>query len=359
MEKLVLTSGKELNIESSDNFRGWDAADEYLLGQDITGKEILVIGDLNGALTCGFYSDGRNITTYTNSCLNEKFIGSAINSNGVSAQIITDFTMFPERVDYIVVKLPKSLDMLEYYLQKIVVAYKDVPVVFGGMVKYMPISMIRLLEKYYKEVKTSLAVKKARLAFCSGVLEVEHKNQFPKGYDAFDDIKVLSYPGVFSSEHLDLGTRFLLKHIEPTIHGSVIDLGCGSGVIGATVKKRYPDTEVVLTDHSYLAVESARETFRENGVDGTFYVMDILENMENESADYILCNPPFHMDTRILTDVALNMFKESKRVLKKGGILYVVANKHLGYHKKLRLLYHNLKRVADNEKFNIFSVRKV
>lgn len=354
MEKLIIND-REIKLPIQ-HFRGWDAADEYLLSEvtEIDGVT-LVIDDVSGALTCGV--SGR-VISYNSSICQELLVKDSLALNNKDAELVSNFDNIDKCVDRVVIRLPKSIDLFEYYIQKIGENYPGADVIVCGMVKYMPISMVRLMEKYYDHVKTSLARKKARLIYGTSALNFGDGTSFPVTYKTDEGLDIYSYPGVFSYDHLDIGTRFLISNLPNDLKGTVIDLGCASGALGLTAKKMNTDIEIILTDESYLAVESAKETFKQNCLEGTFYVMDTLKDIESSSADTILCNPPFHKGNAVTIDVAVNMFKESKRVLKRGGSLFVVANRHLGYHKKLRTIFHNLKRVAENSKFMIFSVKK-
>lgn len=356
MDKLVLDGNREIKLQSNESFRGWDAADELILAEQGIEGSILVLDDSNGALTCGLQG---NITSYCSDKLNENNINSSLTLNGSEGVIVTDFDALPEHVDYVVIKLPKFIDLLEYYIQIVGKKYPGAKVIVGGMVKYMPITMVRLMEEYFTDVTTSLTKKKARLIYGTAASNNANPTVFPKTYKLDDDLTVASFPGVFSSDHLDIGTRFLKEHIPSNRTGTILDLGCGSGILGLTAKKQNPEAEVVLTDLSYLSIDSAKESFKLNNLDGSFHVMDCLKGYESDSVDIVLCNPPFHQGNRVVTDVAIEMFKQSRKVLKRGGSLIIVANKHLGYHKKLRDMFHNLKKVAENEKFFIYLVRKV
>jgi 16S rRNA (guanine1207-N2)-methyltransferase len=53
------------------------------------------------------------------------------------------------------------------------------------------------------------------------------------------------------------------------------------------------------------------------------------------------------------------MFTGARRVLAPGGELWVVGNRHLGYHVKLRRLFGNCRLVASDPKFVVLrAVRK-
>mgnify|MGYP001950787498 CR=1 FL=1 len=125
---------------------------------------------------------------------------------------------------------------------------------------------------------------------------------------------------------------------EIALDASVIDLGCGNGVIGLTVLAKQPSAKVTFVDESYMAIASARENIEKNLPEQvkqcTFLVNDCLTNIASDSADTILCNPPFHQQNATTDHIAWQMFKDSYRVLKKSGELRIIGNRQLGYHVK-------------------------
>lgn len=50
--------------------------------------------------------------------------------------------------------------------------------------------------------------------------------------------------GVFSKGEVDDGTDLLLKSLPEEMAGDILDLGCGWGVIGICVARRWPETRV-------------------------------------------------------------------------------------------------------------------
>jgi 16S rRNA (guanine1207-N2)-methyltransferase len=75
--------------------------------------------------------------------------------------------------------------------------------------------------------------------------------------------------------------------------------------------------------------------------------------VESGSADLILCNPPFHQQNTIGDQIAVGLFKQSLRILRKGGELWVIGNRHLGYHNYLNRLFGAHTVIAVNQKFII------
>lgn len=80
---------------------------------------------------------------------------------------------------------------------------------------------------------------------------------------------------LFSSHEIDGGTKFLLKtmaqHPDFPEGGSLLDMGCGVGVIGLSVKKVFPSLSVTLTDRDALALRISRENARLNGIGDVEY----------------------------------------------------------------------------------------
>ncbi|MEH6474017.1 MAG: methyltransferase, partial [Halopseudomonas sp.] len=76
-----------------------------------------------------------------------------------------------------------------------------------------------------------------------------------------------------------------------------------------------------------------------------------LESFTADSADLILNNPPFHQQQTVGGHIAKQMFGDAKRVLRHDGELWVIGNRHLGYHVQLRKLFGNCELVASNPKF--------
>jgi 16S rRNA (guanine1207-N2)-methyltransferase len=140
----------------------------------------------------------------------------------------------------------------------------------------------------------------------------------------------------------------------------VVDLGCGNGVVGTSVALADPDAEVLFVDESFQAVASAEATFKANGVPGhaEFRVGDGLAGVPSGSVDLVLNNPPFHSHQAMTDATAWRMFTGARRTLRPGGELWVVGNRHLGYHVKLRKLFGNCRLVASDPKFVVLKAVK-
>lgn len=78
---------------------------------------------------------------------------------------------------------------------------------------------------------------------------------------------------------------------------TLLDLGCGAGLVGIAAAKVLGEGAVVLTDVDPAAVACARENAARNGVAGVRIVQgDALEAVDATGFDWILSNPPYHAD---------------------------------------------------------------
>ncbi|MCT9004572.1 methyltransferase [Streptomyces sp. NPDC054766] len=357
-----------------DRLRAWDAADTYLLGHlaesgtPLTGS-VVIVGDRWGALTTAL--SARRPTQITDSHLAQEATRANLARAGAEesgVRLLTTQEPPPERVDVLLVRVPKSLALLEDQLHRLAPGVHEGTVVIGtGMVKEIHTSTLHLFERILGPTRTSLAEKKARLIFCTPLQGIARKaNPWPYSYVLPDDIglvsgrTVVNHAGVFCADRLDIGTRFFLRHL-PRSRGveRVVDLGCGNGVVGTAIALANPDAEVLFADESYQAVASAEATYRANA-DGSaeFRVADGLEGVPSESVDLVLNNPPFHSHQAMTDTTAWRMFSDARRALRPGGELWVIGNRHLGYHLKLRRLFGNSELVAGDAKFVILRAVK-
>ncbi|MFI8089276.1 methyltransferase [Streptomyces sp. NPDC086080] len=358
-----------------DRLRAWDASDAYLLRHladrriPLSGT-VVVVGDRWGALVTALAA--HHPTQITDSWLGQEATRANLARNGVepgTVRLLTTQDPPPDRIDVLLVRVPKSLALLEDQLLRLAPAvHADTVVVGTGMVKEIHTSTLNLFERILGPTRTSLAEKKARLILCTpDPATARPANPWPYRYSLPDDVgpasgrTVVNHAGVFCADRLDIGTRFFLKHLPAGRGGGrVVDLGCGNGVVGTAMALADPRAEVLFVDESFQAVASAEATYRANGVPGhaEFRVGDGLSGLPADSVDLVLNNPPFHSHQATTDATARRMFADARRTLRPGGELWVIGNRHLGYHVQLRRLFGNSEVVASDPKFVVLKAVK-
>ncbi|GGS08043.1 ribosomal RNA large subunit methyltransferase G [Streptomyces aureoverticillatus] len=359
-----------------DTLRAWSAADAYLL-RHLAGETgegdgepvaldgtVAVVGDRWGALTTALAA--HRPVQITESYLGRRATLANLARAGLpadEARLLTTRDIPPERVDVLLVRVPKSLALLEDQLHRIAPALHAGTVVVGtGMVTEIHTSTLDLFERIVGPTRTSLARQKARLIFSTPDPELRPgPSPWPRSYVLPGDsgagagLTTVNHAGIFCAERLDIGTRFLLQHLPPSSGDAhVVDLGCGNGVLGTAAAVANPEARVTFVDESYQAVASAEATFRANATaKADFVAGDALTAMPPESVDLVLNNPPFHSHQATTDATAQRMFRGARAALRPGGELWVVGNRHLGYHVRLKRLFGNVEVAASNRKFVI------
>lgn len=360
-------------FRKNELLRAWDAADEYLLNHFHTTEHengalnLLIVNEGFGALSTALAK--HHITLWTDSFLTTRAVSQNFSGNGINADQITirnSIESVKGDYDYVLIKIPKSLAFLEDQLARIKPYISSATkIIAAGMAKSIHTSTLKLFEKYIGKTKTSLAKKKARLIFSQNEKNIKvQKSPFPKSFILEGtEFNIINHANVFSREKLDIGTRFFLQHLpQSEKYKTIIDLACGNGVVGLLAAIKNPSATVLFIDESFMAVESARKNFsnaKDISNNAEFSANDCLQNVEKGSADLILNNPPFHQNNAVGDEVAWRMFSQSFSVLKPGGELWVIGNRHLAYHIKLKKLFSNCETIASNKKFVILKSVKL
>ena len=379
---MTLPAGLKLRRFPDDpreQLRAWDAADEYLLRHldeeaGLSGR-VVVFGDRWGAITTSLALAGADVTQISDSYLGQQATAENLARNGKELSGVTLATTaeeFAGPIDVLLVRVPKSLALLEDQLWRLrPYVGPGTRIVGTGMVAEIHTSTLQAFERILGPTRTSLAVRKARLIFCEPDPDLERpENPWPLTYQLPDDIgaasghTVVNYAGTFSADHLDIGTRLFLQHLPSRPDKArIVDLGCGNGVVGLAAALASPKASLRFVDESYQAVASARATFAAAFPpmtrDVAFRAGDGMAGFKPESVDLVLNNPPFHSHQATTDATAWRMFTGSRTALRRGGELWVVGNRHLGYHVKLKRLFGNCDVVASNPKFVVLrAVRK-
>lgn len=356
--------------QQNEPLQAFDAADEYLLNhlaeqQPASDTRVLVLNDSFGALAASLAGKVRVLSS-GDSFLAFQGLEKNLVRNGLAFDAVPGVPASEAPVgpfDCVLIRVPKTLALLEEQLIRLQGQLAPgAQVVAAAMIKHLPRAAGDLLERYIGPVQASLAVKKARLLIATAQDKTPAVSPYPTRYRLDEPaIELLNHANVFCREGLDIGTRAFLPHLPKNLGSArVADLGCGNGVLAIASALQNPEAHYTLVDESFMAVQSACENWRaalgEREV--TVRAGDGLAGQEPQSLDVVLCNPPFHQQQVVGDFLAWRMFQQAREALVVGGTLYIVGNRHLGYHSKLARLFRGVEQVAANPKFVILKARK-
>lgn len=166
------------------------------------------------------------------------------------------------------------------------------------------------------------------------------------------DRSFITLPGVFSQGKLDVGTAIMLEHLPAPNAGKLLDLGCGSGVIGLSMKAEQPELAVTLVDVDAFALQSARLNSMRLQLPVEVIASDGLEQTEGRF-DYIFTNPPFHQGKDTDYRFAMQLFQQAKAHLVEDGQLWLVANIHLAYEDWAKEHFDNVELMTQEKGFKL------
>lgn len=157
-----------------------------------------------------------------------------------------------------------------------------------------------------------------------------------------DLVAVDTMGGVFSPEHLDVGTRVLLDHAPPPPPDAahVLDLGCGWGPITLMLGRYLPDATVWAVDVNERALALTRRNAARLGIRTTCCAPDVVP--ASVRFDAIWSNPPIRVGKAALHDMLQHWLPR----LTPTGAAALVVHKHLGADSLATWLRGTLPRVT-------------
>jgi 16S rRNA (guanine1207-N2)-methyltransferase len=170
---------------------------------------------------------------------------------------------------------------------------------------------------------------------------------------AGEETELVGCTGAFATDRLDFGAASLIAGMEIDAGASVLDLGCGTGLVGLAALRR--GAHVTGTDVSAAAVASSRRTWAANGFpDAVAHLSVGAAALLSGTVDTVVTNPPFHRGRDRDFEVAQLFVKEAARVLAPGGNLYLVANSFLDYAKWLARDFKGIEVIWHDSRFRVW-----
>jgi 16S rRNA G1207 methylase RsmC len=162
--------------------------------------------------------------------------------------------------------------------------------------------------------------------------------------------------GVFAFGKANRATIVFLENIRLK-KGSVLDLGCGYGVVGTVMAKEYPYIKVFMSDINKRAVRFAKENALKQNLDLIVREGDLYEPWQGMKFDTILFNPPMAAGKKVW----IRAIKESELYLEENGNIQIVA-----YHNKggarikefMKKIYGNAKTIVKSGGIRVYKSEK-
>ncbi len=348
------------------SLRAWNAGDEYMLLQlgemELKPKTVAIYNDRFGFLGATLHHLQPFMVIDRKS--QQKSLQMNLDSNQLEwnpERLVSPLSDLPETVDIGIIHIPKTLDLFRLYLNHLTRSLADDGLVICSfMTKYFSPQMLDIAGEFFEDVEQSLARKKARVLILrkkKNPPDLPVLNSIEFSFDENHTEKLKQYFGVFSGSNIDYATQFLMKHLKVEQEDqTVLDMASGNGVIARAIQLQKPDADIHLLDDSLLAIESSKQNL--NSENAHFHWNDTLHDLDKDSFDLVVSNPPFHFEHETNIEVSIELFQEVFEVLKPGGRFICVANQHLNYKTHLDKIFKAVEVIAQNKKFILYKSLK-
>ncbi|UTO20157.1 class I SAM-dependent methyltransferase [Acinetobacter sp. Z1] len=321
--------------------------------QDYLNGHVLLINAPNDQLAKLLPNQVQSSVWTWNYADHQAFLNSEINSH---------FSVeFPQHeFDQVVIFVPKSKELLNYILHVVMSHLKMGQSVFlvgekkGGVER-----AAKQLQPYGKTLKLDSA---RHCQFWQMKIEkneiLKPLEDWIKTYSIQIDqhtLEICALPGVFSQDHLDVGTAVLLPYLSQVKSGKIADFGCGAGVISGYLAKLNPNQQIFALDVDAFALRSTEITFKRNQLNLTQLTLQPVTGFQDAPTDLdaVVSNPPFHQGIHTNYDASEELCRRAKLHLKNAGELWIVANRFLNYPLLIEQSFSNCELKADQQGFKV------
>ncbi len=158
-------------------------------------------------------------------------------------------------------------------------------------------------------------------------------------------------PGVFSADGPDRGSVLLAELLPAKLPARVVDLGAGWGYLSRAILAREGVKRLDLVEAEATALACARL----NVVDprAVFHWADASTFRPVGVVDTVVCNPPFHVSRAAEPDLGAAFIRAAAAMLHPGGVLWLVANRHLPYGQVLAEAFRDVQDVAGDGGYRV------
>jgi len=165
-----------------------------------------------------------------------------------------------------------------------------------------------------------------------------------------------SQPGVFSWNRLDPGSACLMR-VLPELDGEGADLGAGVGSLAGAVLASPGVRRLTLVEIDRRALRAARMNLPDGRA--VFIHGDALSpGVCPSGLDFVVMNPPFHAAGVQDHGLGGAFIRAAAGALRKGGVLWMTANRHLPYEAVIDDCFAQRRTHAEIDGFKVIEARR-
>ena len=153
-----------------------------------------------------------------------------------------------------------------------------------------PLELLTILDKQVEKEKIELYKKELEALQNNKPIQyvIGHVNFYGNPFFVTEDVLIPRFETEELVEKvLEYSKQFMKENL------SILDLGCGSGIIGLTLKQKLPNSIVTMVDISEKALEITRKNALNLGLDVKVIKSDWFKDIPLQTYDIIVSNPPY------------------------------------------------------------------
>ena len=173
-----------------------------------------------------------------------------------------------------------------------------------------------------------------------------------------------SKPGLFGWNKIDTGSALLATYFESQVPKGdcrAVDLGCGYGYLStqlAEIASAARELFIEATDNNAAALLACEKNFEVLGINGKLTAGDAGSRIGSDSADLLVCNPPFHQGFSVEGDLTDRFLAQAARILRAGGTALFVVNEFIPLGKKARGVFQKVELLNKEKGFSVYRLEK-